>query len=239
MAYQAVFKRYELKYLLDKEQKTRVVEAIQKNMELDKYGKTTIRNIYFDTDDYRLIRRSIEKPLYKEKIRVRSYSNKNENGIVFVELKKKYKKVVYKRRISMSEKEAMKWLNGEVELENPSQIEKEISYCLSYYKGLRPTLYLAYDREAYFSKDESDFRVTFDENVLCREQDFSLNSATKGIPILEKNQVLMEIKCSGGIPLWMTEILSREKLYKTSFSKYGTAYRTIIYPRLKEMETKR
>ena len=239
MAYQAVFKRYELKYLLDKEQKTRVVEAIQKNMELDKYGKTTIRNIYFDTDDYRLIRRSIEKPLYKEKIRVRSYSNKNENGIVFVELKKKYKKVVYKRRISMSEKEAMKWLNGEVELENPSQIEKEITYCLSYYKGLRPTLYLAYDREAYFSKDESDFRVTFDENVLCREQDFSLNSATKGIPILEKNQVLMEIKCSGGIPLWMTEILSREKLYKTSFSKYGTAYRTIIYPRLKEMETKR
>lgn len=239
MAYQAVFKRYELKYLLDKEQKTRVVEAIQKNMELDKYGKTTIRNIYFDTDDYRLIRRSIEKPLYKEKIRVRSYSNKNENGIVFVELKKKYKKVVYKRRISMSEKEAMKWLNGEVELENPSQIEKEISYCLSYYKGLRPTLYLAYDREAYFSKDESDFRVTFDENVLCREQDFSLHSATNGIPILGKNQVLMEIKCSGGIPIWMTEILSREKLYKTSFSKYGTAYRTIIYPRLKEMETKR
>ena len=239
MAYQAVFKRYELKYLLDKEQKTRVVEAIQKNMELDKYGKTTIRNIYFDTDDYRLIRRSIEKPLYKEKLRVRSYSNKNENGIVFVELKKKYKKVVYKRRISMSEKEAMKWLNGEVELENPSQIEKEITYCLSYYKGLRPTLYLAYDREAYFSKDESDFRVTFDENVLCREQDFSLNSATKGSPILGKNQVLMEIKCSGGIPLWITEILSREKLYKTSFSKYGTAYRTIIYPRLKEMETKR
>lgn len=239
MAYQAVFKRYELKYLLDKEQKACIVEAIQKYMELDQYGKTTIRNIYFDTEDYRLIRRSIEKPLYKEKLRVRSYSNKKENDIVFVELKKKYKKVVYKRRIGMSEENAMKWLKEEMELENSSQIEKEITYFLSYYKGLRPALFLSYDREAYFSKEQSDFRVTFDENVLCREQDFSLNSAAKGIPILGKNQVLMEIKCSGGIPLWMTEILSSEKLYKTSFSKYGTAYRTIIYPRLKEMETKR
>lgn len=233
MAYQAVFKRYELKYYLDKEQKERIVEAMRPYMELDKYGKTTIRNIYFDTDDYRLIRRSIEKPVYKEKLRVRSYSKMKDDDLVFVELKKKYKKVVYKRRILMPEQAAMNWLQGECETEEPSQISNEISYFLSYYKDLKPTVFLSYDREAYYCKDKSDFRVTFDENVLCREQELSLRSEVWGTPLLETDKVLMEIKCSGGMPLWMTEILSKEKIYKTSFSKYGTAYRTMIYPRMK------
>lgn len=241
MAYQAVFERYELKYLLDKEQKERIVEAVRPHMELDRYGKTTIRNVYFDTKDYRLIRRSIEKPLYKEKLRVRSYSKSEDDHLVFVELKKKYKKVVYKRRVSMPEETAMKWLKGECEIEAPGQIEKEIAYVLSYYKDLKPALFLSYDREAYFCTDKSDkgksdFRVTFDENVRCREQDVSLNSQVAGIPLLENDKVLMEIKCSGGIPLWMADILSKEKLYKTSFSKYGTAYRTIIYPRIRDKE---
>ena len=239
MAYQSVFKRYELKYLLDKEQKIRVIEAMQPFMEIDSYGKTSIQNIYFDTDDYRLIRHSIEKPLYKEKLRVRSYSRTEEKNQVFVELKKKYKKVVYKRRISMDEETALKWLSGEMYIEEQNQIEKEISYFLSYYKELKPKLFLSYNREAYFGKEESDFRVTFDENVQCREHELSFGSLAGGISVLDRDKLLMEIKCSGGIPIWMTEILSKEKLYKTSFSKYGTAYRMIIYPRLKEMETKR
>ena len=109
MAVQTVFKRFELKYLLNAEQKERVLQAMEPYMTLDGYGRTTIRNIYFDTDNYRLVRHSIEKPVYKEKLRIRSYRQAEEDSTVFVELKKKYRKVVYKRRVSLPEKEAMEW----------------------------------------------------------------------------------------------------------------------------------
>ena len=101
MAFQTVFKRYELKYMLTLEQKEKILQVMANYMKLDKYGRTTIRNIYFDTDNYRLIRRSIEKPAYKEKIRIRSYSQATADSTVFVELKKKYQKVVYKRRLPL------------------------------------------------------------------------------------------------------------------------------------------
>ena len=233
MAYKAVFRRHELKYILTKEQKEHILEGIRPYMSLDQYGRTTIRNIYFDTDNYRLIRRSIEKPDYKEKLRVRSYANIKPEENVFVELKKKYEKVVYKRRLSMSEETAMKWLAGESSYEEDCQIAREISYFLQYYEKLHPALFLSYEREAYYCKDGTDFRITFDENVLCRQDRITFQSDVGGIPVLEEDKVLMEIKCSGGIPMWMAEILSREKIYKTSFSKYGTAYQNIIYPKMR------
>lgn len=232
MAYQAIFKRYELKYMLTLEQKQRILEAMEPYMKLDKYGRTTIRNLYFDTDSYRLIRRSIEKPVYKEKLRVRSYCRVDNDQPVFVELKKKYKKVVYKRRISLPECEAMDWLSGG-ECDVHSQITDEIDYFMEYYQTLKPTVFLSYEREAYYTKNGDDFRVTFDDNILCRQEELSLTADVWGTPILEDGMVLMEIKTSGGIPLWLTEVLSREKIYKTSFSKYGTAYRNIIFPQLK------
>lgn len=233
MAYQAVFRRHELKYILTREQKKTILEAIQPYMHLDKYGRTTIRNIYYDTESYRLIRRSIEKPDYKEKLRVRSYANKLSDGKVFVELKKKHEKVVYKRRMTMSEEEAFAWLRGETSCNENSQIAKEIDYFLQYYETLRPVLYLSYEREAYSCNDGSDFRITFDENVLCRQEEMTFQSDAEGNFVLAEDKVLMEIKCSGGIPMWMTELLSREKIYKTSFSKYGTAYQNIIYPKMR------
>jgi hypothetical protein len=233
MSYQAVFQRYELKYILTKAQKMRVLEAIKPYMKLDKYGHTIIRNIYFDTNNYRLIRRSIEKPVYKEKLRVRSYANRENTDNVFVELKKKYDKTVYKRRLLMQEEKAMRWLNGDTVSDMDSQIVREIDYFLQYYKELHPVLFLAYEREAYYCREGGDFRVTFDENVLCRQEDLRVGTVMEGIPVLEEDKVLMELKCSGGVPIWMVEILSQEKLYKTSFSKYGTAYQKIIYPKMK------
>lgn len=231
MAFQTVFKRYEIKYMLTQEQKTKILCAMEPYMALDKYGRTTIRNIYFDTDNYRLIRRSIEKPTYKEKLRIRSYNKAAPNSTVFVELKKKYQSVVYKRRISLPESEAMKWVLGEHHCHTVSQISKEIDYFLGYYETLQPAVFLSYEREAFYSKDNSDFRVTFDENILCRQEELSLESEVYGTPLLPAGMVLMEIKCSGGIPLWMTNILSQEHIYKTSFSKYGTAYQTMIFPK--------
>lgn len=234
MAYQSVFKRYELKYILTWEQKMRVLEAMAPYMVLDNYGRSTIRNIYFDTDSYRLIRRSIEKPDYKEKLRIRSYKKAAHDSTVYVELKKKYNSVVYKRRLSLPENEAMEWVTGGSSCGIKSQISNEINYFLNYYETLHPAVFLSYEREAYYALDGSDFRVTFDDHILCRQEDISLTSEIWGTPVLEEDKVVMEIKCSGGMPLWMTHILSSQQIYKTSFSKYGTAYQTIIFPSIKE-----
>lgn len=237
MAFQTVFKRYELKYLLTEEQKQKVLAAMKPYMELDQYGRTTIRNIYFDTDSYRLIRRSIDKPAYKEKLRIRSYDKASPESTVFVELKKKYKHVVYKRRVSLTEREAMAWMHGTAhDRHENAQISEEVDYFLRYYKTLRPTVFLSYEREAYYATDGTDFRVTFDDTILCRQEDLSLESDVYGTPLLPEGMTLMEIKCSGGIPLWMTRVLSEEHIYKASFSKYGTAYQTMIYPNLTQEE---
>ncbi len=233
MAFQTVFKRYELKYMITDSQKKIILDAMQDYMKIDKYGKTTIRNLYFDTDTYLLIRRSIEKPKYKEKLRIRSYGKANPDSTVFVELKKKYKSVVYKRRISCAYNEAINWLMQKKYTDIQTQISNEIDYFIDYYGTLHPTVFLSYEREAYYTKIQSDFRVTFDENVLARQEDLSLESKVYGTPILPEGMILMEIKCSGGIPLWMTKVLSSEKIYKTSFSKYGTAYKNLIFPELK------
>lgn len=233
MAFQTIFKRYELKYLITQKQKEIILKEIEPYMKLDKYGRTTIRNLYFDTDDYRLIRHSIEKPTYKEKLRIRTYSKAERTSTVFVELKKKYNHVVYKRRIALSEKEAMNWLCNN-KCNTNTQISNEIDYFLDYYKTLHPTVFLAYDREAYFTKEKSDFRLTFDDNIIFRTEDLSLQSEVYGTRILDDRLVLLEIKCSGGIPLWMTKVLSKNNIYKTSFSKYGTVYREHIYPKITE-----
>lgn len=234
MGYQAVFRRYELKYMLTQAEKEKILEAMAPYMALDEYGRTVIRNIYFDTDNYRLVRKSIEKPAYKEKLRVRSYDRAKPKSTVFVELKKKYDSVVYKRRLSLPEVSAMEWVQGEQSCEKETQISHEIDYFLSYYETLHPVVYLSYEREAYYSLNGDDFRITFDDNILCRQEDLSLEADVWGTPLLEEGKILMEVKCSGGMPLWLTHILSREHIYRTSFSKYGTAYQTMIYPDKKE-----
>ena len=232
MAFVTVFKRYELKYMLTLEQKKKILEAISPHMQPDRYGRTTIRNIYFDTDNYRLIRRSLEKPAYKEKLRIRSYAQATADSTVFVELKKKYEKVVYKRRLPLCEADAMAWVCQDRECPVNTQISREIDYFIDFYGKLKPTAFLSYEREAYYDNGGSDFRITFDSNILCRQTDVNLCSSVYGTPILSEDRVLMELKCSGGIPLWMVEVLSREHIYKTSFSKYGTAYSSLIFPKL-------
>lgn len=236
MAFQTVFERYEFKYLLTQEQKETVLRAMEQYMTPDQYGRTTIRNIYFDTDNYLLVRRSIDKPAYKEKLRIRSYSRAASDSTVFVELKKKYQSIVYKRRISLPEEEAMEWVCGKRHCRKHTQISEEVDYFIDHYKTLHPTVFLSYEREAFYSNDSSDLRVTFDDMILSRQEDLSLRSEAYGTPLLPDGKVLMELKCSGGIPMWMTHILSQEHIYKTTFSKYGTAYCKIIFPQLHSAE---
>ena len=271
MGYQTVFKRYELKYIMTREQKAKVLEAMEPYMTADKFGRSTIRNIYFDSDDFILARHSIAKPDFKEKLRIRSYSQATSESTVFVELKRKADRLVYKRRIALPEKAAMSWTQGfsakrvsgpagslagsnNAGIVNgasasagdapvPTQMSREIDYFLSYYGSLKPAAFLSYERQAYKMRDcspernsagghDQDFRVTFDENILFRDYDLSLTSDVYGEPVLDRDLVLMELKCSGGIPLWMVRVLSEEHIYKTSFSKYGTAYTLYIQPEL-------
>lgn len=221
---QMVFKRYEMKYLLTRKQKEKVLEAMEPYMELDAYGRSTIRNIYYDTDNYRLVRKSLEKPVYKEKLRVRSYRAAGPEDEVFVELKKKYEGVVYKRRTSMGKQRAEAYLTGRYPATQRTQITEEIDYFLRFYETLAPKVFLSYEREVYYTKEPGEFRVTFDENIIWRETDLSLEKGIYGTPILKPGQTLMEIKTPGGIPLWMVKVLSEESIRQTSFSKYGNAY---------------
>ena len=230
MGFQTVFKRYELKYMLTLAQKEKILEAMSDHMALDQYGRTTIRNIYFDTDQYRIIRRSIEKPAYKEKMRIRSYVQATSDSTVFVELKKKYEKVVYKRRLALCERDAMAWVGRQMPCPVNTQISREIDYFMDFYVQLKPKVFLSYEREAFYEKRGGDFRVTFDHNILSRQTDVSLCAPVYGTPILPEGRVLMELKCAGGIPLWMMRVLSGERIYKTTFSKYGTAYTNLIFP---------
>ena len=230
-----VFKRYEIKYLLTREQKDVVMAAMKDHMEPDSFGRSTIRNIYYDTDNYRLVRRSLERPIYKEKLRVRSYHTAKPEDEVFIELKKKFNSVVYKRRTGICQKQAADYLAGKIPAPNPCQITNEIDYFRQFYETLAPKVFLSYEREAFFGKDDSEFRVTFDENILWRTTDLSLEAGVYGENILKPGQTLMEIKTSGGIPLWMVDVLTAQNLQKTSFSKYGNAYIT-MFEREKEEE---
>lgn len=228
MGTQMVFKRYEIKYLLDRKQKEKIWRAMEPFMALDGYGRSTIRNIYYDTDTYRLVRKSLEKPVYKEKLRVRSYKAAGADDEVFVELKKKYDGIVYKRRIAIAERLACEYLSGRSQAPVQTQITRELDYFLEFYQTLAPRVFLSYEREAYYTKEPSEFRVTFDENILWRETDLSLQKGVYGENILKPGQTLMEIKTPGNIPLWMVKILSEEGIRKTSFSKYGNAYETMM-----------
>lgn len=223
-----IFKRYEIKYLITKDQQEKLKILMEEYMVPDKFYKTTNCNIYFDTPEKLLIRRSLEKPVYKEKLRVRSYGVANEDSKVFIELKKKYQGIVYKRRIALDEKQAMEYLCERKELDGPNQISKEVDYFLDLYQGIEPSIFLAYERESYASKTDSNFRMTFDQNILFREHDLSLTKGIYGEHILDSDKVLLEVKTGLGIPMWLTTFFSENRIYKTSFSKYGKAYQEII-----------
>lgn len=226
MAYRDRFRRYELKYILSMEQYLLIKSEMQHYMRGDKYGESDICNLYCDTPDFLLVRRSNEKPFYKEKLRIRSYGVTKKGSDVFVEIKKKYDSVVYKRRISTDEKTALKMLSKNAVA--CGQIGKEIAYFIKLYPEIKPQMFISYRREAFYGIADNEFRVTFDRNILWRTNDLSLDSGIYGMPVLPENQILMEIKTATAIPLWLVQILSGNKIYKTSFSKYGTAYTLML-----------
>ncbi len=227
---QTIFCRRETKYLITKEQMARVLQKMGDRIVPDEYGRSTVCNLYYDTPDHLLIRRSIEKPVYKEKLRLRSYGVPKAGGKIFAEIKKKHKKIVYKRRITLPAEEEANAAAGNIP--DDSQIGREIRYFFKRYSPLKPMVYLSYEREAFYGVSDRGFRVTFDDNILARTENLCLSEGSYGVPLLPEGMILMEVKCEGALPLWMAKLLSEEKMYKTSFSKYGTAYMLILQNKL-------
>ncbi len=219
-----VMKRYEMKYLLSGEQTQALLERLKGHMEADRYGKTSIASLYYDTPSYQLIRTSIEKPLFKEKIRLRSYGLATEESPVYLELKRKAYGIVYKRRVETTIPLVHKFFSGEGSICAPGQINREITAFRDFYQRLVPSCLIIYDRTAYFEPD-GDLRLTIDENPRYRTDDLTLTKSMDGISLLENGWTILEIKVQEAMPLWLAEILSAEQIRKTSFSKYGEAYR--------------
>lgn len=218
-----IFERVEKKYLLSDTQLADLMRALDGRMSVDAYGKHSIQNIYYDTPDFDLIRTSLDHPYYKEKLRVRSYGVPGENDPVYVELKKKYGGVVYKRRVSMTLRESNRYLRLGKQPADDSQILREIDYALNFY-GAQPMMCISYDRVALFDPGQEGFRITLDANIRFRTTDLYLEHGPYGTEILPPRTVLMEVKTVGALPLWFAGLLSGLSIYPASFSKYGQAY---------------
>ena len=224
---QVVFERNELKYVLDGETCAALSAELKGRLLPDQYGQYTISSIYYDTEDYQLIRTSLEKPVYKEKFRLRSYGVPGPEDPVFLELKKKYKGVIYKRRTVLSLAEANQYLLHGKQPAEQTQILREIDWTVQRY-SLQPKVLLAYDRKAFYDESQPELRVTFDRNIRWRRTALDLSAGDQGQLLLESGVVLMEIKIPGAMPLWLSHMLATFAIFPTSFSKYGTCYKEII-----------
>lgn len=221
---QNIFKRVEQKYLLNEKQYLAIKKALKENFQKDKYFESKIYNLYFDNDNDDMMANSLDKPIYKAKIRIRSYQEvKKHNDIVFLEIKKKYKGIVYKRRITLTYKEYQDYINENKLPTHDIQIMKEIDYEIKQY-NLKPKIFVAYDRQSYYSKTDTNFRITIDENLRSRFNELSLKDSKKNKIFFQEKTYIMELKSQYGLPLWFTKILSENNIYKKSFSKVGSIY---------------
>ena len=231
--YQAVFKRKEIKYLLSREERNALLPILEAHMEPDAFAHSSISNLYYDTPDFRMVRRSLEKPMYKEKLRLRSYGTPKDTSTVFPEIKKKAMGIVYKRRISLPYQEAVSFLSGQ---QIPStdmydgttrQIFHELDWMLASYENLSPRVFLSYERDSYKGVSDPSLRLTLDQDILFRTDRLDLREGAFGEAILLPDQTLMEVKISNAAPLWLAQALSEIGIFPMSFSKYGRAYERI------------
>ena len=231
------FERYEKKYMLTQRQYEIFLNRIGEKMQEDAFGRYSIGNIYYDTDDFRVIRTSLAKPAYKEKLRVRSYGVPMPEEDVFIELKKKVNGIVYKRRITVPAQRAQELLLGAVPMPQHDQIAQEIAWFQSVFHT-KPKVFIGYDRTAYAGTEDSALRITFDQNMRFRTEDLNLCNGLHGMPLLSLQNILMEIKMPGACPVWLSRILSAMGIFPVSFSKYGHCYCKHILPqRLAQNQT--
>lgn len=229
MAYANTFKRREMKFLLDENQYKLLFDEISRHMTEDKFGIHTIMNIYLDNKNDDIVRNAVEKPVYREKLRLRTYGKAAEdNSKTFLEIKKKFKGVTYKRRLEGSYKELFDYVNEGRTPELPDdfehrQILEEIDYPIKRL-GLEPRIVICYDREAFFGNEDREFRLTFDGNIRYRRNDLDLRAGCGGEVFDAAPFRVMEVKSVGAVPMWLVKLFSENKIYQGSFSKYATIF---------------
>ncbi len=223
----STFKRYEKKFMLNNDQFLSISKKLERYMKPNRFDKYTICNIYYDTDTYEIIRRSIDKPVFKEKLRLRSYGTPERDDQVFFELKKKFNREVFKRRVSLSAEEFDNYLKCGSYPEGAKQVMDEIEYFKSLYNP-HPAIFIAYERTALVGKEDSSLRITFDENIRFRNDDLSLSKGDYGTQILPEGQYLMEVKINEAMPIWLSRMLNEEQIFPISFSKYGYCYQNFM-----------
>lgn len=242
LPYQGSFRRYEKKFLLNPTQYHSFLSYLKENASIDQYGLSVIHNIYYDTPNWYLIRRSLEGPVYKEKLRLRTYAQPDDMTTAFIEIKKKFKNIVYKRRIAMPYPDALRYLQTGIRKRFPDysseQIAREIDWFLASHPGIRPAMVICYDRIAWAGNADPDFRVTFDSNIRYRIEDLDLRKGSHGIPLLDKGQRLMEIKIPEAMPLVTARALDQSDIRMTSFSKYGKGYLSLQKNSFQKQEDK-
>ncbi|MDR3344541.1 MAG: polyphosphate polymerase domain-containing protein [Oscillospiraceae bacterium] len=236
-----IFNRYENKYLISEKTLVLLQRGMSGYMALDEYNKHRetypICNIYYDTEDSYLIRTSLSKPVYKEKLRLRSYGTPEPDSKAYVEIKKKFRGLVNKRRSAMKLTEAYDFLSGseipELQPYMNAQVLREAQYILARHR-LKPRVYLSYDRRAFFGDKQSDLRVSFDTAIITRRHDLRLESGVYGESLIPQGKWLMEVKTSQSIPVWLARLLSEHRIYPISFSKYGAEYKSSLPPGSRE-----
>ena len=220
---QCCFERYENKYFLTRAQYEAMLRAIEPHTQPDAYPRYTIHNLYFDTDTFQLARDSMEKPVYKEKLRLRSYGVVSNRDVVFLEMKKKMNGLVFKRRVDLPMEQAMAYLEQGTRPDCDGQILREIDWLRRCYE-LSPKAFIGYDREAYSGTEDAELRITFDTNILWRDVALDLRQQCESRLLLPADAILMEIKVPGPGPFWLARAMGELGIRKTSFSKYGTCY---------------
>ncbi len=212
--------------MLNQKQYELFLEKINNYIIEDKYFKYKICSIYFDTNNYDLIRNSLEKPIYKEKVRIRSYGKAKDDDKIFFEIKKKYKGITNKRRTTLTYENLKKYLNKHKVPDNSNiQIFNELDYLMNFYE-LKPKVFISYDRISFISKENKNLRITFDTNLNYRLNE--LNLEKENGRLFNNDKYILEIKTLDSFPIWLVKALSELKIYPTSFSKYGSIYKKYI-----------
>lgn len=232
MAYANTFKRREMKFLLDEEQYAFLRSEIEKHMTEDDFGRHTILNIYLDNHNNDLIRSSLGKPVYREKLRLRAYGNVEDNSEAFLEIKKKFRGITYKRRFELTYKALHDYITDGTPPDKRGQVFEEIDYMIRR-MSLEPKIVICYDREAYYGNDDKEFRLTFDGNVRFRRDELDLRSGDHGEYLITQPYTVMEVKSAGAIPIWLARTLSEKKIFHGSFSKYGNIFANEIRQKYK------
>ena len=220
-----IIDRMEQKYFVSFDKYKKLMDIIEDKLVKDKYFSERIYNIYFDNDEYEFMTKSLDKPLYKEKVRLRSYETADKNSNVFLEIKKKFQGHGNKRRVVINYNDAIDYINNKIIPDTNKQIMNELDYTFKK-NNLKPKISLTYDRLSYAFKEDDSYRITFDTNIRYSNKKIDLVDLDDDYCLFNDGYI-MEVKTLKGYPMWFIKALNELKLFPTSYSKVGEAYKEL------------